>query len=194
MWKDMTSILSDRKIGDWAIEHFSISENNIRALLDGIPPWNYVKLSYKGQCVMSNTPMEKRTNYNFVSHAHGDILIGGLGIGMIILAIQENENVRSITVLEKNHEVIDLVENQLPLNDKVTIIHADVFIWKPNKPQRFDCIYMDIWNWINQEIYRDQMKPLKLKYGHYLKKSDINPRRFNECWAEWYAKTGRQLY
>ena len=68
---------------------------------------------------------------NFCTHAHGDVLIGGLGIGLIILAIQDNPEVHSITVIEKNQEVIDMVATQLPLNEKVKIIQADVFLWKP---------------------------------------------------------------
>ena len=39
---------------------------------------------------MSNTYMERWTNMNFCDYAHGDVLIGGLGIGLIILAIQDN--------------------------------------------------------------------------------------------------------
>ena len=38
---------------------------------------------------------------DFCCYAHGDMLIGGLGIGMIILAIQDNPEVKSITVIEK---------------------------------------------------------------------------------------------
>mgnify|MGYP000786328328 FL=1 len=42
---------------------------------------------------MSDTPMEKETNRDFVHNAHGNVLIGGLGIGLIILAIQNKEDV-----------------------------------------------------------------------------------------------------
>lgn len=193
-WKDMSAILTDGRNGDWSIEHYLITENNIRAMFDGIPIGEYVRLTHRGKCVMSNTPMEKRTNSDFVVRAHGDVLIGGLGIGMIILPIQEGEDVRSITVLEKSREVIDLVKNQLPLNKKVNVVNADVFACKPQNGKRFDCIYMDIWDGINTEIYKNQMIPLKRRYGHYLKKKDVSPRRFNKCWAEWNAKTGHRLF
>ena len=52
---------------------------------------------------------------------------------MILMAIHDNEAVKSITVLEKHQEVIDMIAPQLPLNDKVKIICADVFEWKPEK-------------------------------------------------------------
>lgn len=109
------------------------------------------------------------------------------------LAIQDDPKVKSITVLEKYQEVIDMVVPQLPLNNKIKIICADVFDWKPERGQRFDCIYMDIWNFINTDVYQDEMKPLKRKYGHYLKRKDDSPKRFNKCWAEYQAKNGRRL-
>ena len=71
--------------------------------------------------------MEKNTNREFCSKAHVDIIIGGLGIGMIIIAIQDKPDVKSITVIEKNQEVIDMVASQLDFNEKGNIICADVF-------------------------------------------------------------------
>lgn len=191
MYKDMVSLLQEKKIGDFEIRHFTITDKNIRALIDGIMPGKYVQLVRNGTCVMSNTDMEQRTNYRFCRDAHGDILIGGLGLGMILMAIQDKEEVKSITVLEKFPEVIELVANQLPLNEKVTIVNADVFEYKPN--QKYDCIYMDIWDFVNSGVY-EEMKQLKRKYGHYLKPLSESPKRFNYCWAEYYAKNNRRLY
>ena len=193
MYCDMTKLLTPAEKGDFKIEHFEVKERTFRIMLDGITPGTYVKLTYMGEVVMSNTPMERRTNASFVANAYGDVLIGGLGIGMIVMSIQAHEKVKSITIIEKNQEVIDLVASQLPFNSKVRIIHADVFEWKPERGQRFDCIYMDIWNYINEDVYHDEMKPLKRKYGHYLKSIALSPGRFNYCWAEENAKHGWRI-
>lgn len=189
----MASVLIPKEQGEFKIEHFDISGNEFHALLSGIPSGKYVRLMHNGQVVMSNTPMEIRTNSWFCHHANGDVLIGGLGLGMIVLAIQDNPNIQSITVLEKYKDVIDIVASQLPFNKKVQIIHADVFDWKPDKSKRFDCIYMDIWNYINSDVYNKEMKPLKRKWGHYLKSKSVSPNRFNCCWAEWEAKNNARL-
>lgn len=183
MYKDMPQLLSPTENGDFKLEHFEVRNGDIRAILSGVNPGNYVRLMHRGEVVMSDTYMEKRTNSSFCANAYGDVLIGGLGIGMIIMAIQDDERVKSITVLEKHQEVIDMITAQLPFNDKVKIICADVFEWKPEKGQKFDCIYMDIWNYVNSDVYQDEMKPLKRKYGRYLKSKDDSPKRFNECWA-----------
>lgn len=189
----MVSILSPDVVGDAKLEHFEIKSGDIRAMMGGCLPGKYVKLIYNNSLVMSDTQMEKRTNRDFCLSAHGAVLIGGLGIGMIVLAIQDKDCVESITIIEKYQDVIDLVAPQLPTNKKVQIICADVFDWKPPKGTRYDCIYMDIWNYVNKNIWDKEMKPLKMKWGHYLKPNEESPHRFNECWAEWNAKNERRL-
>jgi len=190
MYKSMTSLLQEKGNGDFKIQHFTITDDNFRAMMDGILPGEYVRLIRNSTCIMSDTEMEKRTNSRFCRDAHGDILVGGLGIGMILMAIQDKKEVKSITVLEKFPEIIEIVGKQLPLNEKVTIINTDVFEYKTN--QKFDCIYMDIWNYVNNDVY-EEMKKLKRKYGHYLKPLQESPKRFNCCWAEYYAKNNRRL-
>lgn len=158
--------------------------------ISGIKKEKYARLKINGSCMMSETPMEHRTNYRFILNAYGDILIGGLGIGMIILPIQDSPNVKSITVIEKNLDVIKCIQHQLPFNDKVKIINEDVFDYKPER--KYDCIYMDIWAYVNKDIY-EEMKKLKRKYGHYLKPIEESPNRFNYCWCEYEAKNERRL-
>lgn len=194
MYKNMTKLLSPAQKGEYEISNFEILENNGPAMIAGILPGTYVKLTCNGEVIMSDTPMEKRTNREFCRKAHGDVLIGGLGIGMICMAIQDNDEVRTITVIEKSKDVIDLVASQLPLNPKVNIIHADVYDWKPQTGMRFDCIYMDIWSYINRDIWKKEMLPLKRKYAHYLKPLSESPMRYHGYWAEWYAKNNCKLW
>ena len=141
---------------------------------------------------MSDTNMEKRTNSDFVINAHGNVLIGGLGIGLILLAVQQDkEDVKQITVVEKNMEVIELVGNQLPLNSKVHIIHDDVFDYAPQ--MKYNTIYMDIWNYINEDIYKEQMKPLISRYRRYLVPKSEDENRYIECWCKRQAKNGERI-
>lgn len=193
MFYNMADLLEDRENGDWKLQRFTIDKNNFRAMMEGISSGTYVRLLHKGECVMSDTNMEKRTNIDFCCSAYGDVLIGGLGIGMIILAIQDKPEVKSITVIEKNEEVIDMIASQLNFNDKVKIICADVFDWKPEIGVKYDVSYMDIWNWVNRDIYEREMKPLKRKYARFLRSKAENPKRYNKCWAEYQAKTGKRL-
>lgn len=191
MYKDMTEILKDGKVGDFELTHFEIGENDLYAMFNGIPSGKFIRLTHRGGVVMSDTAMEKRTNREFVANAHGKVLIGGLGIGLILLAIQDKEDVEQITVVEKNKEVIELVGNQLPLNSKVHIINDDVFEYKPLF--KYNTIYMDIWNYINKDVYNEQMKPLISRYRRYLVPKSEDENRYIDCWCKRQAKNGVRI-
>lgn len=98
---DMTEFLKPKQIGDFSLENFEIRDNDTYAMLHGIKAGKYVSLKHNGDLLMSNTEMEERTNEEFVTKAHGNVLIGGLGIGMIVLAIQDILQVEKISVIEK---------------------------------------------------------------------------------------------
>lgn len=189
MYHNMFEILEDKKVGDFELSHFEIGEKDFIAMYRmGISAGRYVKLSHNGECVMSDTDTEKRTNSSFVINAHGKVLIGGLGIGLILLAIQDKEEVWHITVVEKNKEVIELVGSQLPLNSKVHIVHDDVFEYKPLF--KYNTIYMDIWNYINSDVYEREMKPLISRYRRYLIPKSEDENRYIDCWCKHEAKNG----
>lgn len=192
MYKDMLDYLEEGSIGDFKLEKFVIKPDNIRAITRGMFPGEYISLKEENTLLMSDTPMEKRTNQHFIDNAHGDVLIAGLGIGLIILPIQDKEVVKTITVVEKNKEVIELVGKQLPLNEKVRIINKDIYKWTPE--YRYDTIYLDIWDFINSDVYEEEMLPLKKKYIKHLKCKSKSPQAFIRCWAEEEAKNSISLF
>jgi spermidine synthase len=192
MYQAMHEILNEGRVGEFKLEKYTIEEKNLAAMFQGIPKGDYIKLCNNYGVVMSNTPMEKRTNREFCRRANGDVFIAGLGIGLIILSIQDNEKVKSITVLEKYPEVIELVGKQLPLNDKVKIIQGDVFKYDFAKGIKFDTIYFDIWDYINSDVY-EEMVELKKKYRKYRRSTTVNPNFYIGCWAEYQAKRNLRL-
>lgn len=191
MYANMAEILIDGKSGDFELSHFEIGENNLYALFHGIPCGKFVRLIHKGEVVMSDTDMEKRTNANFVRNAHGKVLIGGLGIGLILLAIQDKPEVEKIVVVEKYKEVIELVKDRLPINEKVEVVNADV--WEYTPAEIFNTIYMDIWNYINTDVYRYSMKPLIARYRKFFVPKQEDSNRFIDCWCRKEAKNGVRI-
>lgn len=107
-----------------------------------------------------------RSQHVYQDSSKGDVLIAGLGIGMIVLPISEKEEVNSITVIEKSPEVIELVEKPLRKvmenPEKLKIIEADIFDWKPT--QKYDTIYFDIWYTIC-DTNLDEISKLNRKFG-----------------------------
>lgn len=194
MFESMAKLLDNRETERFKLEKFEIKERSY--FRDNIPKGEYIRLLDKGAgfngCVMSDTPMEHRTNYGILRRASGDVLIGGLGIGMILMPLMNKEEVKTITIVEKYQDIIDMVGSQLPLNDKVKIIQSDIFENKFPKGTKFDTIYFDIWNYVNEDVY-EEMKELKKSYRRCLRSKKDNPNSWIGCWAEYEAKTNSRL-
>lgn len=193
MFESMSKILNDKETDRFKLEKFEIKEYSF---YNGIPKGEYIRLIDKTKrfdgCVMSDTPMEHRTNYEILKKANGDVLIGGLGIGMILIPLMNKEEVKSITIIEKYQDIIDIVGSQLPLNNKVKIIQGDIFNNDFPRGTNFDTIYFDIWNYINSDVY-EEMKELKKKYRRCLRSKTENPNSWIGCWAESEARNNKRL-
>ncbi|MBR1951862.1 MAG: hypothetical protein IKA32_04760 [Lentisphaeria bacterium] len=134
-----------------------------------ISPGTYTQITGKGRgIIMSNTPAEIGGHMEFYHAATGRVMIGGLGIGMILEAVLKKPEVTSITVIEKEQEIIDLVSPFYANEEKIKIVCGDVF-----SPQdylapgtKFDRLYFDIWDTINADNY-PEMKDLNIKWRKY---------------------------
>src|SRR5574343_325430 len=93
--------------------------------------------------MMIDNEFERTTNQIFIDNARGHVLILGLGMGLIVKAIEDNPNVQTITIIEKYQEVIDLITSQVSFSGKVSIICADAFEYEPM--MNYDTIWCDIW-------------------------------------------------
>lgn len=191
MYKNMYEILEEKRQGIASLQKFHAE--GFYALRCGIPTGEYIRLIINGELMMSNTPMEKRTSAEFVINSFGDVLICGLGIGLVIMPLLESEKVKSITVIEKYQDVIDCVLPQIKKFDtenKLNVICEDCF--KFTTDRKFDTIFIDIWANINSDIYKEEMLPLKRKYRKFL--SDYGKENKNIfVWAETYARYDRPL-
>ncbi len=114
--------------------------------------------------MMSNHESETITNQKFIDVARGEVLVFGLGIGLIIFPILQDSEIKKITIVEIDNGLIEIVspvvKNRDVLN-KLEIINADAFTWETEK--KFDTIYFDIWHTINTESF-DEMERLKERY------------------------------
>lgn len=160
----MATIVPAGGQGDVKIEHLEITDGGgIHATLRGNGTANgtYAILKILDDVVMSDTDLERRSNLAAVAYATGDVLIGGLGLGMIVCPMLRKPSVNSITVIELNPNVIALVEpairrwGQTTLGRERTrvlsIVQGDVFTWKPAKGRKFDTIYFDVWPNISED-------------------------------------------
>lgn len=161
---------------------------NLRCVMDGnagamITEGEYVRLYVDNELYMSDTPMEKRTNMEFISKANGDVMIAGLGIGLILHNLREsvkNGKVHSITIYEKYQDVIDLVS---PIYSDMPIVYkcADILEYKPSRSERYDVIYFDIWPSISYENL-PEMKLLANRWKFHLNRE--NPNFWMDSWMK----------
>lgn len=172
------------------ITHYEFKEVNdplfnLRVMRDGgsmfvMRDGTYVRLHVNGELMMSDTNMEKYSNSDFVYHAHGKILIAGLGLGLVLKNILDKEEVTEVIVIEKYQDVIDLVAPKFD-SPKLKIICADINEWKPAKGEKFNVIYFDIWPTICEDNL-DEMKVLHNRFKFFVDRADT------KCWMNSWLK------
>lgn len=167
----METKIPEGESGVWRIENFEVTDaeanrHNINCHGRPILPGRYQKLMRGGAIIMSNTPQEFIDHQPIIRNAKGQVLLNGLGLGFIATMIAVKEEVEHITIIEISEDVIKLVAPTLQekLGDKITIIHADAFAYKPPKGIRYGAVWHDIWDAICQDN-REEMKKLHRKYG-----------------------------
>ena len=165
MWR----IVPERQVGTAKIVHDSPdSLVRLRAQMHGQPLRldKYTRLFIGREVWMTDAEYERRTNIGVVSAAQGNVLVAGLGIGMILVPILKKSEVQHVTVIERSQDVIDLVAPHFN-SPKLTVICADIYTWKPPKGSKWDVIYFDIWPNICADNLKSMAK-LHMKYGRYL--------------------------
>lgn len=140
----------------------------------------YCRLLVNGGVVMTDAEFERKTNMTPILKAHGNALIAGLGIGLILKPFIDK--CESVTVIEKEVDVIALVASSFPT---VTVIHGDIFEWLPDKGAKFDCIYFDIWPGVSSDDLGDD-KLLRKRFRKFLAKGG-----YMESWTRIANKYNR---
>ena len=149
-------------IPDGVSGKFSVQKVYISYWVGSVEPKDtYTILYSSGENIMQDTTREYREHKQFLKEAHGDILVAGLGLGMINESLMNNPNVKSITIVEKNQEVIDLVWPHCPKNEKIRLVHADIYDWEPDS--KWDIGWFDSWCGENQ--HTEYQKNMNEKYS-----------------------------
>ena len=126
----------NKELNDYMILRAYKQDTDMMFLKQGKQEWMMASIS------------EFRTNDPYAKKAHGNIITFGLGIGYFVYMASLNENVKSITVIEKSKEVIELfnqIKDQFP-NKDINIINGDAFdYFNEQYLKQFDYIYVDIY-------------------------------------------------
>lgn len=155
----------EAKSGNWRVERFEVERDSGMIFHYGArapSPGIYTRLMRGGQLVMSDTPAEMSDHYEAVRESIGEVLINGLGLGMVANAIARKPDVEKVFIVEKSEDVIRLVANTL--HKKCEVIHSCAFEYQPPKGKRYNVVWHDIWDDMCEDNLPDMHK-LHRKYG-----------------------------
>ena len=136
--------------------------------------FSYLALLKNNEIWMSLNPNEIKTMEPYIEKAQGHVLVLGLGMGYVAYMMANKKEVKSVTVIEKDSNVINIFNNLLwpsfSSKEKIKIINDDAINYLKRKQRDYDYIFADIWH------SPDDGLPL------FLKIKKIN--RHVDCWLE----------
>jgi len=148
----MSRVLEEAKVGNFSLEKTIIQKGTILRLYNrrggriimGKYVFDYplVVLKEGSGIWMSDAQLEVESAMGAAEAAKGQVLIGGLGIGLLPTLIKDK--VTHITIIEKYKEVIDLVFHQLDTR-RMSIIQGDIFEYLDQTEKKYDLIHIDVW-------------------------------------------------
>ena len=111
--------------------------------------FSYLALTEGNNIWMSLNPNEIETMKPFINKAKGNVLVLGLGMGYVPFMMAMKSEVKSITIIEKDSEIIGLFNTLIYPNfknkEKIKIIEDDAINYT-RKNNRYDYIFADLWH------------------------------------------------
>ena len=112
--------------------------------------FNYLALKEGGKTWMSLIPHEIETMDEDIKKANGNVLVLGLGLGYFSYMISEKEDVKSVTIIEKDENIINLftrnILNQFKHKEKIKIIKEDAINFLKKDIEKYNFVYCDLYH------------------------------------------------
>jgi hypothetical protein len=108
---------------------------------------------------------------DYARNSVGKVLVAGLGLGLLAHELLDNIDIDSITIVEKNKDVIYLISPLLPKAEdiKFRIINKDFYDFIHESEEEFDRIIVDIWTSDSLEKTKKLLITEVLPLSYYLK-------------------------
>ena len=120
--------------------------------------------------IMQDTPREYE-EHKWLTTITGDVLIAGLGIGMIHIPLLASDDITSVTIVEKEQDVIDLVWEHCAKDDRFTLIHDDINTWEVPADSKWDIGWFDTWL-THEEPIEEYATRMRERYGEFVSQSN----------------------
>lgn len=179
--------------GPWVIERFPIKlqpdiRNDPRPCWAKPAPGIYTRLRRETHTYMTDLPEEwwhHLPAMRQASRSGGQVLFSGLGLGLVVDWILGDPKtpVESVTILESDRDVINLVAGHLQARhgNRIEILHADAFEWLPPKRAHYAVVWHDIWPNAYDMANEPEMDRLEKRFAPYCD--------WQGCWARGVAES-----
>lgn len=117
--------------------------------------------------IMQDSEAEYNEHQWLWDNATGDVLIGGLGLGMVHQPLIDNPNVTSVTIVELEQDVVDLVWDDCEKDETFSVVMADFETWTPPEGSSFDTVWGDTWLVDNPITMADYKTVITNRYSPY---------------------------
>ena len=158
-----------------------------------IPCVGYFKEEFKYLAVLENnnewmmiTPNEINTMQGVIDSVSGDVVTLGLGLGYFAYMASLKDDVKSITVVERDKNVIELFSKvilpRFEHKDKIKIVNEDAFEFA-KRDNNFDYAFVDLWHdvsdGVNLYLKMKKLEKNNTKYFYWIEKSIISKLKWD---------------
>ena len=105
--------------------------------------------------IMQDTEQEYGEHDWLASRMSGHVLLAGLGIGMIHIPLLASSDVTSVTIVEKEQDVIDLVWDHCAKDNRFTLVCDDIHTWDPDASDGLPTTTWDV-GWFDTWLTTDE--------------------------------------
>ena len=146
-------------------ELFVYNDIEVKENFVEIPRMGFFDTEYKYPAVLENgnewmtlLPNEIESMRLDIDKVSGNVVTFGLGLGCFAYMASLKDEVKSLTIVDKSDEVIDLFKTyilpQFKTKDKIKIVNMDAyeFVKKEMKDTHFDYAFVDIWHDISDGV------------------------------------------
>lgn len=156
-------------------DHLMLVNHRV-SILSGLPYCEYIceapttvveLLSEEHGTWMTDMPIELvQMHMELARHARGNVLIGGLGLGIVAKMCAQKTSVKKVVVVEREAEVINAVwpHIQPHLKGKGEIVHADLNEFHV-PPKHFSYGLFDTWQGTGEMVWTSEVVPLRRRFA-----------------------------
>lgn len=153
--------------------------------------FDYPAIYENGLLWMSCDPSEINTMKKPIQETYGNVLVLGLGLGYYPYFISQKDEVKKITIIEKEKDCIELFQNELikvfEHTEKLNVICQDAFDYLASvQENEYDVIFADLWHnakdgiKLYERIKQYESKHNQTRFIYWLENSLKSKKKWNE--------------